>query len=314
MAGRGRSQREPMERLVRLLAVLSQAGPAGVGSDVLVRVAGFGEGDPVSQLNRDFAHLRTQGWQIDNVAGSGETARYRLVRGDNRLRLRLSSAQQAALQRAALLADRAELGDRLGLAPGARPAEVSADVLLAGQGAGLGEGLDTVVAAVRERRLLRFRYKGRERTAHPAAVRHQNGRWYLTALEDGPGPGSGSASDREPKSFVVERMTEVTSAAPGTARRVGAARRSLHPLQWEVDEPVDVVLRTPVEYVADVERRLLAPTSVTVEAGVATMTYRCTHRAALRQRLYMLGTRVELVGPDDVRTEMLDELREMAGI
>lgn len=299
MAVRGRGQREPMERLVRLMAVLSAAGPAGVGRDDLIAVAGFGEGDPVSQLNRDFAHLRAQGWQIDNIAAPGDPARYRLVRGDNRLRLRLTPGQQAALQRAALLADRAELVAKLGLPAASRTVEVAADVLLEGHG----DELDTVVDAVRERRLLHLRYKGRDRTVHPGTVRHQNGQWYLTAEEDG-----------VVKSFVVARMSEVRSEAPGTAHRVAGGPLTLHPLRWEVDPPVDVVLRTPQEYVADVERWLLAPSSITVRDGVATMTYRCTNRAALRQRLYMLGTRVELVGPDDVRAEMLEELRDMAGV
>jgi hypothetical protein len=38
-----------------------------------------------------------------------------------------------------------------------------------------------------------------------------------------------------------------------------------------------------------------------------------TNRAALRQRLYELGRRVVLVGPEEIRSELLDDLRELKG-
>ena len=105
----GRNQRDAMERLVRLLAVLNTGGKVGVSAERLIRDGHYGEGDAGSQLNRDFRHLREQGWQIENVADSGEDGRYVLVAGDNRLRLTFTPAQQAALRQAALLADRDDL-------------------------------------------------------------------------------------------------------------------------------------------------------------------------------------------------------------
>ena len=39
------------------------------------------------------------------------------------------------------------------------------------------------------------------------------------------------------------------------------------------------------------------------------MTYRVTNRRIFRFRLYELGTRVRVVSPDDVRAELLAELR-----
>jgi hypothetical protein len=38
-----------------------------------------------------------------------------------------------------------------------------------------------------------------------------------------------------------------------------------------------------------------------------------TNRRVFRYRLYELGTRVRVVGPDDVRAEILAELRAFAG-
>jgi hypothetical protein len=38
-----------------------------------------------------------------------------------------------------------------------------------------------------------------------------------------------------------------------------------------------------------------------------------TNRSAFRTRLYELGRRVELLGPDEMRREIVAELRRMAG-
>ena len=63
----------------------------------------YGDADPATQLGKDLKRLRQQGWQIDNVAGKGEPAVYRMIAGDNRLRLKLTPGQLAALQRAVIL-------------------------------------------------------------------------------------------------------------------------------------------------------------------------------------------------------------------
>ena len=116
------------------------------------------------------------------------------------------------------------------------------------------------------------------------------------------------------KAYVVSRMSEVTADAPGTAERQTTDRHvGLHPMTWEVDPPVDVTLRAPADYAADVRRWLGMPAAETSSDGVVELSYRVTHRAALRSRLYELGPRVQIVGPEDVRREVLDELADMAG-
>jgi predicted DNA-binding transcriptional regulator YafY len=298
----GRDQREPMERLVRLATALHHAGRVGAPSETLIRVAGFeGDRDAISALIREFRHLRTLGWEIENVGGSGGSGRYRMTTVDNRLRVKLTPGQQAALRRAVLLADRQDLADRLGLSADERPPEVAAAVPTSGYD----EALTTVVNALRMQRRLRYRYKGADRVVHPEAVRTQNGKWYLGGREDG--------ADVV-KWFVVSRMSDVRADAPGTAERAPAARHTgLHPMTWQVDPPVEVTLRAPADYAADVRRWLNDPASEVERDGVVEMVYRVTNRAALRCRLYELGPRVEILGPDDVRREVLEELAEMAG-
>ena len=164
----GRDAREAMERLVRLASVLHHAGERGVPAANLLDVAGWTEAaDGISALKRDFRHLDALGWQIDNIADQGLDAIYRMRTVDNRLRVRLSAEQQAALRRAVLLVDRADLADRLGLTGSDKPVEVTATL----QGAAL-DALDTVVRAVRQRALLRFRYKGTDRLVHPQSLTH----------------------------------------------------------------------------------------------------------------------------------------------
>lgn len=298
----GRDQVRPMRRLARLMAVLDQAGAAGATADRLVEVGDYGDKDPHSQLTLDFKRLRDQGWQIDNIAGDGESARYRMVAGDNRLRLRLTKAQLAALQRAVILADRADIAERLGLAPAELPVGLGSEVLPRNR-----EGVLTLaLRAVQLRSLIRFVYKGKPRLVNPGTVRFQHVQWYLTGVEDG---------SEVVKHYAVARMREVSLDAPGSARLTPEVRRlSLHPLTWEVDVPLEVTLRTTPEYVPDVERWLDAPANTREVGQSVDLTYEVTNRAAFRARVYALGTRVEIVGPDSFRDEVLADLRDLVGL
>ncbi len=254
----------------------------------------------MDQLARELRHLRNQGWQIDNIADPGEPGRYRMVTVDNRLRVRLTPAQQRALQRAVLLADRQEIGQRLGLPADQTPAEVTPSLRTSEPD----DQLATVLGAVRRRCRLRFRYGGRAREVHPESVRHQNARWYLRAVEVG---------GDEAKLFVVARMSEVERDVPGTADPVEGERTlALHPMQWKVDPPVQVTVRLEAAYRPDAERWLGTPVDAREDGDDVELTYEVTNREALRVRLYDLGSRVRLVGPEEVRRELLDELAAVA--
>ena len=311
---RGRDQRGPMERLVRLMAVLSEAGEAGEPSSKLIEVAGFAGDEAGDQLAREFRYLRNQGWQIDNIAPPGTEARWRLTVGDSRLRLSLDARQQKALQRAVLLADRADLAARLGVDDKVASPEAEARLR---QPASV-DGLDVAIRAVQRRALLRFRYNGRPRVVHPASVRHQNGQWYVSGREDGVVQETVDGV----KHFVFARMSDLALDVPGSAEHVEPVQRmTLHPLRWPMDAPCEVTIEVMAEYVPDVVRWLQEPTRNEAPAnggsrggaGVRRLTYTVTHRAAMRARLYLLGECVRVLGPDDFRDEMLAELAEMAG-
>lgn len=291
-----------MQRLVRIMAVLDQAGTVGATREQLVQVAEYGDADPGSQLALDLKHLRSHGWQIDNIAESGTDARYRMVPGDNRLRLKLTADQWAVLQRAVIVADRDDLARRLGVRPTTLPPDVGTHLVPRTTSPDLSLALEAVQLRCR----ITFSYKGSRRVLSPGSVRFQNYHWYLSGVEDG--------GDRV-KHFAVNRMSETALDKPGSASPVPHVRAiPLHPLQWEEDPPVEVVIRAVGDYVPDVERWLNAPdAAVQVGDGQVDMTYTVTNRKAFRARVYVLGDRVAVVGPEEFRAELLAELRELAG-
>jgi len=299
--GPGRDPVKAMGRLARILAVLDNAGSVGATASRLIEVADYGTGAPEDQLSRDLRDLRKQGWQIDNVASQGHQARYRMVSGDNRLRVKLTPEHLAALQRAVILSNRSDLAQRLSVEPGGLPQRIGSEVLPHAASTELSLSLQAVQLSSR----IRFSYKGSRRVLHPGTVRFQNYQWYLSGIEEG---------DDKVKHFAVSRMSDVSLDKPNTAEPVPEIRRiPLHPLRWEIDAPTRATIRTTPEYVPDVTRWLMEPEYQSERHGVVDLTYTVTNRAAFRARIYVLGPRVTLVGAEAIREEILAELREMVG-
>jgi predicted DNA-binding transcriptional regulator YafY len=298
----GRDQVKAMERLSRILAVLDNAGVVGATTEQLLAVAHYGQAAPQDQLGLDIKNLRKQGWQIDNIAAPGEMGRYRMVSGDNRLRVKLTPERMAALQRAVILSKRADLAKRLGVQPSSLPEGMGSEVLPAEASTELSLALQSVQLSSR----IFFSYKGTPRVVHPGTVRFQNYRWYLSGIEEG---------FDFVKHFIVGDMSDVKLDVPGSADDVPEVRRiPLHPLRWKIDEPTPVTIRTSPDYVPDVIRWLMAPDSQTAHDGMVDMTYTVTNRQAFRARIYVLGSRVTIADGGEVREEIVAELRTMVGL
>jgi hypothetical protein len=185
MAGGGRDQLGPIERLVRLLAVLENAGVVGASQQQLLDVARYG-GDHDDQrraLNRELKHLTEAGWDIRNVGDLGGEARYVLRARDTRLRVSLTREQQAELARAATLAGVKDFADLVGDTPkiDAAPAGVSAPLLKTSEH----PNLTLCIYAASHRCLLQFTYKKKLRVVHPRVVQPGPSGWYLAGCEDG---------------------------------------------------------------------------------------------------------------------------------
>jgi predicted DNA-binding transcriptional regulator YafY len=294
MARAGRDQRVPMERLVRLIGVLT-GHREGAPVDVLLRAVAPDEsaGDEARRkmLSRDLEHLNALGYDVRNVAEPGADGVYLMRARDNRLAVHLTPEQRGELLRAALAAGLEGMEAHLGEGGARTPATT-----------GSSPDLDLVQRAVTRHCRLRFSYKGGARTVHPLRVHSGPSGWYLSGREQG---------SEVVKEFVVSRMSEVELDAPGSAPVEGGepVRRSLDPLSWEVDAPTEVLLEVPAEHRVLAENLLGAPVTATEDHTLARLTYVVTNRRIFRYRLYELGTRVRLVGPEDVRAEMFAELR-----
>lgn len=101
----------------------------------------------------------------------------------------------------------------------------------------------------------------------------------------------------------------------GSAQQTPEVERiRLHPLNWEINPPTEVTLRVSGDYVPDVVRWLREPDRRSESGDEVEMTYVVTHRAAFRARIYQLGTRVQIVSPEEFRDEVLTDLRHLVGL
>ncbi len=296
----GRDQSAPMERLVRVIGALNQHR-RGAPLDLLLRaVAPEEAGDDARRrmLSRDLEHLNNLGYDIRNVADPGTDGLYVMHARDNRLQVNLTPAERGELLRAAIAAGLEGMDAHLGSGDGAgAPAP---------QPAGHLDHLDLVQRGTTRHCLVHFEYKGEPRVVHPVRIHSGPSGWYLTGREDGA---------TAVKEFVVSRMSEVTLDAPGTAEAAAEPPRpSLDPLSWLQDPPTEVVVEVPTEHRLLVENLLGEPREEAEEAGAARLTYVVTNRAVFRWRVYELGTRVRVVGPEDVRRELLDELESFVAV
>ena len=308
----GRDQTAPMERLVRLIGALT-AHPGGAPAELLLTAV-----DPPSEalrgvaaevhdearrkmLSRDLEHLNALGYDVRNVAEVGAEGRYVMRARDNRLQVSLTAQQRGELLRAALAAGLDDMARHLGDEGDAGGVEAAGGDGENRAGTARAAALDLVQRATARRCRVRFTYKGESRAVDPARVHSGPSGWYLSGRE------TGSSLVKE---FVVSRMSDVELDPPGSAPAYDEpSRRSLDPLSWDVDPPVDVVLGLAAEHRVLVENLLGAAASVEHgTAGELLLGYRVTNRRVLRNRVYELGTRVRVVSPAAVREEILAEL------
>lgn len=305
MAG-GRDQLGPLQRLTRLLLALETAEPVGRQTEQLIQVGDYGsDTDAARQLNRDITALQKVGWDIRNVAGQGEEARYRLSARDTRLRVQIAPEHQVELVRAALVAGDSRFRDRLGDLPG----DVAGDEFVRSRDPHRPghDALDKAAYAAESRCLIRFTYKQKPRTVHPHLVHPGASGWYLVGHEDG-------AEPSDTKRFVTDRMSDVVVDRPGTALVPDdEAYDELNPVTWSRDEPVDVVVETSAEHEPQAAAMLGTPIAREEHDDTVRLTIPVTHRSAFRARVYELGRRVRVVAPDEVREEIVAELRQIVG-
>lgn len=283
----------PMQRLVMVTSILTAAGPHGRAALELADAVGYrgtdeGKREQLARLIRD---LQAVGVDVSNVAPQGQEARWVLRPQDSRIRLAFTPDQQAELARAALLADRALLAD--GEGPATPPPGI--DVVVPR----LPHDVDLVLRAVTARCLLAFDYNGKARQLDPVTMQRGVGGWAVSGRDRGSG---------EYRTFYLGRMSNVSAQAPGTAAEVAdVPRGGTDPLSWRVDPPLDVTVRVDDRYGTDALTLLGEP----MQRDADLWQYRVTNRWAFFSRLVELGERVWLIGPEPVRAQFAEMLRQV---
>ncbi len=267
----------PYQRLLKVALLLRDAGIVGVSTPTLLQTIGYGDTDAGKRsMMRDLDDLRAVGLEIVNAEDKGGEARYVLRPGDLRLRLEFTPAQRTALQAA--------------LATVARDQRVAVDATP------LPVDLDRVAEAVRSRCVMRFEYNGSAREVDPLSYSWSNGDVFLVACERGTGL---------VKSFSIRRMLDLEIDRPGTASASEEVKRpGQDPITWRVDPPVEATLDCP-GFTEDVVALLGG------QVHGDTVTTTVTNRMIFLARLMELGSRARLAGPEELREELRDRLREV---
>lgn len=293
-----------IERILNLLAHLLTVDRPVTADEIRHIVAGYDrESDAAFHrtFERDKDLLRRLGIPIEREATDVFEVEFGYVVHDDRYALQdpgLTDEERTALSLAV---------QAVGF--GGRPAGQEALMKLGGVvgslegtqlGADLGERAETVAeafAAVSERRMLRFEYRGRTRRIRPYGLVHRRGHWYLV--------GSQQDSDE----VRVYRLDRATDLVAGDREGAFVPPVDLDPADevlhhpWDVGDGSDLVTVVFDEEVAWIARRELGSRAVVTsnEDGTIEARIRVAAPEAFLGWLVDFEDRAEITEPPDLR-------------
>jgi proteasome accessory factor B len=302
-----------LERLTDLVLVLLRDQRPKSLREIAAEVPGYPvqEGEARRQaFERDKRTLRDGGIEVTAMPiDAPEQVGYVIRPEDYYLPdLDLAPDEQAALN---LAVAGVHLGDpsgrdalwRLGLpaSAGARPvAELPAL-----------PALPALHGALRARATVSFDYRGDRRRVEPAQLRFHGGWWYLVGYD----------LDRAaPRTFRVDRMDgEVSAGAPGSATLPDGfdPDAALPDVPWRIGEGALVTVVVCVDAaLADLVLDEVGESALARrdDDGSVELHLEVTNTAALRSWLFELGDHAEVIGPDEVRAEVVSWLEAVAGV
>lgn len=286
LSSAGASREAPVARLLRLLRALAAADRrSGVEGNQLLEVAGYDTGtvkSAMASLNRDLRRLTDAGWRIENVASEGSEARYVLHPN--------------------------ELATRAGLTPGEQSVLEAALEAAAGGASTLADPPDELALArraVEAHCVIEMTYGGRLRRVQPLRLHSASGRWLLRARDE---------HDEAVKWFRIEKIEQPSLDDPGSApEHIEDPEDSLDPHQWRIDAPTDIELKVGAGHLPYVRQTLRLPLDVGDRpVGSHHVRVTITNRRALTDWLVTMGTRVRLLGPADLRGDVLARFEAVA--
>lgn len=276
----------PVARLLRLLRALASAdGSRGVEASRLLDVAGYDAGTPksaMSSLQRDLRRLTDAGWRIENVAPEGSDARYVLHPNDLATRAGLTPGEQSVLEEA--------------LEAAADDAALPVDPP---------EGLALARRAVEAHCVIEMTYGGKLRRVHPMRLHSAGGHWLLRARDE---------HDEAVKWFRIEKIEQPSLDDPGSAPQdIEDPEDSLDPHRWPIDPPTEIELEVGAGHLPYVRQTMRLPLDVADRPdGSHHVRVTITNRRALTDWLVTMGTRVRLLGPADLRRDVLARFEAVA--
>lgn len=287
---------ERVERLTNLVAVLLDTSSPLTLEELVQRIPGYPESisSYQRQFERDKETLRAIGVpiHIEALDPLGKEVGYRIVPSEYYLPdLGLTREEQEALNVVLTAVHMRELGtagQKLGI-----PSQAERSLIEIPSSA----ALHVLFEGFRSRQTVTFVYRGASRKLQPHGIALRNGRWYVVGFD----------IDRDAlRTFRVDRIESEVVIQPGDT--------------YEIPEHVDVdaLIRTefvdteeePAKIVIDPEFVPIASTAVgrTVEMrndGSAIFEMPVSSRAAFRDWLLDWGEHVRVLGPSELRNEII---------
>lgn len=314
---------DKLERLLNLIAALLETPRAMSAEEIHEKVPGYPEQGGATfrrAFERDKDDLREMGvpLRVETVPGTDPPLTgYRIPRDEYYLRdPGLEPDELAALNLAATAVhlDGAHgLGGlwKLGGVESAPAADVEGDVDAGVAPLGqlpIDANLAAVFQAVAERRVVRFGYRGEERTVDPYRLDFQLGRWYLTGFDHLRG---------EERNFRFDRIEgTVTAGTPRSFERPDGAVPGVERAAWQLGEgePVVAELLVDADHAA-LARHELGPSTEADERpdGSVVFSVPVTNRSGFRSLVLGYLNHAEVLGPDDLRAELVAWLEAQAG-
>jgi proteasome accessory factor B len=181
-------------------------------------------------------------------------------------------------------------------APVAAPARPLVDVPV-------DETVAALFAGVTERRVVCFDYNGRARRVDPYGLSYREGRWYLAGFDHG------REAERLFRTDRISGPVELEST-PGAFRRPEGVPAGPAP-PWRLGDDEEIVVDLKVDATqAQWARALAGESSVTGTSpdGTTHLRLRVTNRAAFRSFVLGFLDHAEVLGPPEVRDELIQWL------
>ncbi len=298
-----------IERILNLLAFLLTAQRPVTAAEIRNTVAGYGaEHDEAFRrmFERDKALLRQLGVPLTLAPTDAWEVEFGYLIPPEEYEMPdpgLTDEERAALGLAAQVV-------RLGGQPqgpsallklGGAPLAVAGEPLAADLGADVG-ALGIAFAAIADRRLLRFRYRGRDRALQAYALVHRRGHWYV-AGEDAAGGGGVRA-------FRLDRAADLRADDDAGAFRRPSGfdpATAIPEAPWEAGADDLTALVTFDSEVAWWARRQLTGDEEVMESddGALEVRFRVANEDAFIGWLLGFADNAELVAPADLRERLV---------